>query len=187
METGVKAPACSKCGVPLVPTGWNSGTFTRCVSCGAEQWVEVFPALVRPPATGRNAEASVVTGESTCFYHDAKRAVVVCDACGRFLCALCDCVLHERHLCPGCLESGKKKGAIAQLETVRVLYGRQAFVLSLLPLFISGIAAIALALRHWKTPGSLVAPARWMFPTALVLGILQTLVFAGWFAYLILG
>jgi len=187
MNPAVKAPACSKCQAPLVPAACNSGDYARCVSCGAELWLEVFAAFVRPVAAGRAGEAVVVTGETACFYHDSKRAVVVCDACGRFLCALCDCVLQGQHLCPDCLESGKKKGAIEQLETVRVLYGRQAFMLSLLPLLVTGIAAIGLAARYWKAPGSLVAPHRWMLPAALVLGILQTLGFGIWIAYAVLS
>ncbi len=60
---------------------------------------------------------------------------------------------------------------------MRVLYSRQALLLAILPLFISGLAAIYIVLRHRHEPGSLVKPMRWAFPVALVLGSLQTLVF----------
>ena len=173
----VDLPACSKCRRPLPLPEFQLGTFAPCPSCGAELQVEVFPALARPLAQGRAGEARIVTGESPCFYHENKKAAAVCDACGRFLCGLCDCELAGRHYCPGCLESGRKKGSIEQLETSRPLYARQALVLAILPLFISGLAALFLAARHWKTPGSLVSPQRWTMPTALVLGIVQTVGF----------
>jgi hypothetical protein len=57
---------------------------------------------------------------------------------------------------------------------MRVLHSRQALVLSILPLFITGLAAIYIAIRYRKEPGSLVAPMRWAFTVALILGSLQT-------------
>ena len=141
----------------------------------------MFAALVRPIARGRAGEALVMTGESACYYHENKKAAAICDACGRFLCGLCDCELSGRHYCPGCIEAGKRKGTIEHLETVRPLYGRQALLLAIVPLLVTGLFAIYLAVRHRKTPGSLVSPQRWLMPTALVLGILQTLGFAGLF------
>lgn len=117
----------------------------------------------------------MVAGESACFYHDGRKAVTVCDACGRFLCGLCDCGLNGRHYCPPCLESGARKRTIEELESSRPLYGRQALVLAILPLFITGLAALFVVFRHWRTPGSLVHPQRWLMPTALVLASLQTL------------
>lgn len=154
------------------------GAFAPCPSCGAELQVEVFPALTRPLAQGHAGEALIVTGESPCFYHEHKKAAAVCDACGRFLCGLCDCELAGRHYCPGCLESGRKQGNIEQLETSRPLHARQALVLAILPLFITGLAALYLAVRHWKTPGSLVSPQPWVMPTALVLSLVQTIAFS---------
>ena len=116
-------------------------------------------------------------GESACFYHEGKKAVTVCESCGRFLCALCDCELNGQHLCPACLETGKKKGSIEQLANSRMLYGRQALMMALLPLFLTGLGALYLAIRYWKAPESLVQPRPWMMPTALVFAILQTLGF----------
>ena len=104
-----------------------------------------------------------------------KKAAVACDACGRFLCALCDCELNGRHYCPVCLEAGKRSENIRGLEEERFLYDRQAFVLAILPVFITGLAALYLTLRYWKAPGSLVSPSRWRMPAALTLGILQVL------------
>jgi hypothetical protein len=166
-------PACPKCRVTLGPAMFNLGRFARCPGCGSELWVEAFAALVRPIAKGSAGEVVLVPGESTCFYHENKKAVVVCDACGRFLCGLCDLDFHGQHLCPACLESGKKKKTIVQLEDWRFLHGRQALMLAILPLYLTGLAALFLCLRHWRTPGSLVRPARWQMPVALVLATIQ--------------
>ncbi len=168
---------CPKCGANLGNEFLNSHDLAPCSGCRAALQVEAFPALFRPVAAGRAAEFVLEEGQSSCFYHPQNKAVTPCDACGRFLCALCDCEIKGQHLCPGCLESGQKKRSIAALERVRVLYDRQALVLAILPLFISGIAAIYIALRYRKEPGSLVKPMRWAFPTALVLGSLQTAFF----------
>lgn len=177
MKAAVQLPACPKCRVHLGPGMFNLGQLVDCPSCRAPLWVEVFNAFLRPPSPAMVSEAVMVPGESACFYHEAKRAVVVCDGCGRFLCALCDCLLNGRHYCPPCLEAGEKKRVIATLEKSRPLYARQALILAILPLFISGLAAIFLAIRHWRTPGSLVQPRRWHMPVALALASLQTLGF----------
>ena len=168
---------CPKCKARLFEPVFNQPDLVPCPACATPLQIEIFPAFFRRVAPGRDAEAVMVEGESSCFYHAQKKAVVPCDACGRFLCALCDCEVKGRHLCPGCLESGQKKRNIQGLEKMRVLHSRQALLLAILPLFITGLAAIYVALRYRKEPGSIVAPMRWAFPTALVLGSLQTLAF----------
>jgi len=184
MSPVVNFPACPKCRATLGPGIYNLGQFARCPNCQAQLWVEVFGALFRPASSGAPGEAVIIPDESACFYHDAKKAVAVCDSCGRFLCALCDCVLNSRHYCPPCLESGDKKQRIEQLEKSRPLHGRQALFLAVLPFFITGLAALFLVLRHWKTPGSLVQPQRWLMPTALVFAGVQTLAYTALFVWL---
>jgi hypothetical protein len=144
----------------------------------------VFPALFRKQAPATAGEAVIIDGDSGCFYHPEKKAVLPCDACGRFLCALCDCELKGQHYCPACLQSGQRKQSIKGLEDVRVLYARQALVFSILPLFITGAAAVFMAIRYRKAPGSLVNPMRWAMPTALILGSLQTMGYLALFIYL---
>jgi hypothetical protein len=177
-------PSCSKCHSELPLSDFNRGTFSLCPGCKSPVRVEAFAALFRPPAKSSAGEFVMTDGESVCFYHENKKAAVVCDACGRFLCGLCDCLLHGRHLCPNCLETGRQKKTIASLDTVRPLYGYQAMLCALVPVFITGIAAIVIALRHWKSPGSIVRPQqRWQMPLALVLGSLQTLGFVALFFF----
>lgn len=166
-------PTCPKCRTALGSDLLNLGQFAPCPACGAQLQVEAFPALTRPIVQGNAGETSLVAGESTCFYHETKKAVVACDACGRFLCDLCDLDFESQHLCPACLEIGKRKKTIVHLEDWRPLYGRQALMLALVPLLATGLGALYLCIRHWKTPGSLVRPARWQMPVALALASLQ--------------
>jgi hypothetical protein len=174
---------CPKCSAGLLDGVFNRSDLAPCPACGASLQAEVFPAFFRPAAVGRGGEAILVEGESSCFYHPQKKAVIPCDVCGRFLCGLCDCEVKGQHLCPACLESGRKQSNIQGLEEVRMLHSRQALLLAVLPLFITGIAAIIYALGYRKEPGSLVQPMRWAFPVALILGSLQTLCFLALILY----
>src|SRR5580765_4769226 len=102
---------CPKCRTPLTAfQSFNQPDFLPCPYCDAPLQVEIFPAFFRPIAAGANAEALMLEGEASCFYHPQKKAVRPCDGCGRFLCALCDCELQGEHFCPACLEGGGKKG-----------------------------------------------------------------------------
>jgi hypothetical protein len=177
---------CPKCSATLAGEVFNQPEATPCPRCAAPLQVEVFPALFRRIAPGRDGELVMVEGESSCFYHPQKKAAVPCDVCGRFLCALCDCEVKGQHLCPSCLESGQRKRSIRGLEDMRVLHSRLALILSILPLFITGLAAIWVALRYRKEPGSLVQPMRWAFPVALILGSLQTLILLFWIVYAVI-
>jgi hypothetical protein len=135
-----------------------------------------FPALYRGIApTARSSGEIAMEGDSTCFYHPQKKAAIPCDGCGRFLCALCDIDFNGQHLCSTCLENGTRKKSIQNLEKSRKLNGRHAFVLGLLPLFITGPVVVYMAIRYWNAPGSMVSPRRWYTRAALVLGILQTI------------
>ena len=143
----------------------------------------VFPALFRPLTPGTAGEAVASDQESSCFNHPQKRAVVPCDSCGRFLCALCDLELDGRHLCPTCVESGAKKGKLANLQRERVLCDRMALMLAALPLLmwpvtvITAPATLYLVLRYWNAPRSITSVSRARFVVAAVLAALQIL---GW-------
>src|SRR5437764_15187514 len=154
---------CPKCRTPLTAIqSFTQPQFQPCPYCSAPLQVEIFPALFRPTATGRDAELLMVEGEASCFYHPLKKAVRPCDGCGRFLCALCDCELQGQHFCPGCLETGGKKGRIKNLENECVRYDKIALSVTLVSLAVFCLAiitapvAIYLALRSFKAPGSLV-------------------------------
>jgi hypothetical protein len=119
-------------------------------------------------------------GESACFYHAEKRAVVPCDQCGRFLCSLCNIELDGKHFCPACLETARNKGNIRVLERGRTRYDQIVWSLLIVPLPLCTMAApitasvaLALALWHWRSAPSLVANTRLRLVLALVLGVME--------------
>ena len=126
---------CPKCRGFLLEGVFNRQDLVPCPLCETLLEVEVFPAFFRRINPGKNAEALIVEGESSCFYHPEKKAVVPCGGCGRFLCALCDCELNGQHLCPSCLEAGRTKGKIkeAPRKSARVRYDRIALATVVFP------------------------------------------------------
>jgi hypothetical protein len=174
---------CPKCKTTLTETFVGRPDFVPCAGCAAPLQVEVFPAMFRRHTPGRDGEAVVLETEASCFYHPQKKAVLPCEGCGRFLCALCDCELHGQHFCPACLETGKKKGKIRRLENERVLYDDLALSLAVLPLvifyftLITAPIALYISIRYWNSPRSVVRHNHWRFVVAI---ILATLEMVGW-------
>jgi hypothetical protein len=174
---------CPKCQAWLLEGLFNQPELSPCPACGVPLQIEVFPALFRNQSVGRSGEAILVEGESSCFYHPQKRAVIPCQGCGRFLCALCDCELHGQHFCPACLETGKTKGKIKNLENQRVLYDSIALSLAVYPLLIfyftlvTAPAALFVAIRYWNAPRSIVHRTKARSVVAVLLASLQI---AGW-------
>jgi hypothetical protein len=144
--------------------------------------IDVFPAFLKEHRTGGSGEAAS-SDEASCYYHPNKKAVITCDHCGRFLCDLCDIQFGSEHICPTCLETGKKKGKIANLERERILYDRMALKLAIYPLLVFWLTIITaplslyLTIRHWRSPGSIVGGGRVRF---LIAGLLSILEIAGW-------
>ncbi len=165
MPAAAQPIACPRCRAVLGADFFNQPAWQPCPSCAAELRVEVFPALFRQETTVA-AERILTEGEASCFYHPEKKAAVVCDACGRFLCALCDVDFNGQHLCPSCLEAGRQKGKIAKLQNERTRHDRIALALALFPVIFfyltifSAPATLYYAIRHWKSPGSIVPHRR---------------------------
>ena len=175
--------ACTKCHVLLPTSFFNQPEPTDCPACAVPLQVEVFPALFRPFTPGKAGEPIVLDGESSCFYHPQKKAAALCSACGRFLCALCDCELGGQHICPGCLETGRQKGRITTLENHRTLYDSMALALAIYPLIIfyftiiTAPAALFIAIRHWNSPSGLIPRTKIRLVVAIVFALLEI---AGW-------
>jgi len=180
--------ACTKCRTPLPPVLYNTRDLRACPSCRTKLQVEVFPAVLRPPGPGSAGEAVVMDGEATCFFHATKRAVVPCDSCGRFLCAVCDVEMNGEHLCSLCIESGKKKGRMQKLENKRTLYDSLALAVAIIPIIIvwptivTAPIALYLAIRHWNAPSSMVPRTRWRSVLAIIIALLEI---GGWVAVII--
>jgi hypothetical protein len=179
---------CPKCKAALLQHAFNRDQFAPCASCGAPLQIEIFPALFRPLGTGHAGEVILTEGEASCFYHPQKKAVLPCEACGRFLCALCDCEHQGRHLCPSCLEAGRTKGKIESLEIKRTRYDNMAMALALLPLLIAYFTIITapmtlyVAIRYRTAPLGLTQRSRVKLVIAAVIATLQI---GGWVALLI--
>jgi hypothetical protein len=111
--------------------------------------------------------------EAGCFYHPAKKAAVACAACGRFLCALCDVEFNGQHLCPMCLEKGKTKRKIKNLENHRVCYDKIALFVALIsmlfiwPTLISAPIVLFMVIRYWNAPRSII-PRTWNAPRSII-------------------
>ena len=113
-----------------------------------------------------------------------KKAVIPCSACGRFLCALCDVEFNGRHLCPACLETGKRKRKIKNLENHRTLYDTTTLFLAILPMvfcfwvtLLTAPMVLFLVIRYWKAPTSIVPRTKIRFVSAFVIASLQIV---GW-------
>ena len=178
-------PACSQCSAPLTQHALQTGGSLRCPACQAQLELEVFPALHRPQTRGGTAERILVEGEAGCFYHPEKRAVIPCDACGRFLCTLCDLEFNNQHFCPNCLQARQNQEQMPELVNRRLLYDSSALLLTLLmTLFfcvwflwiVSAPVAIFLAVLSWKKPGSILHSNRWRAVLAIVLALIQLVI-----------
>ena len=174
---------CSRCNTPLPVEAFNTGETASCPGCQAKTLVTVFPALLREIASGRPAETLLVDTDASCFYHPQKKAEIACSNCGRFLCALCDVDLNGQHLCPPCIETGKQKGKMKNLENRRVLYDDIALSVAVVPMIIfyfsilTAPIALFVAIRYWNAPGSIVPRSKIRFILAIGIAILQLL---GW-------
>jgi len=174
---------CPACQAWLLDGVFNQPQLSPCPACGVPLQVEVFPALFRRINPGQSGEPIMIEGESSCFYHPQKKAVLPCQGCGRFLCALCDCELNGQHFCPACLETGKTKGKIKSLENQRTLYDSIALSLAVYPLLIfyftlvTAPVALFIAIRYWNAPRSIVRRTKIRYVAAIVLASAQV---AGW-------
>ena len=174
---------CSRCSTPLPLETFNTGEMTDCSGCQSKTMVTVFPALLRGIASGKPAEVLLVDTDASCFYHPQKKAEIACGNCGRFLCALCDVDLNGQHLCPRCIETGKQKGKMKNLENRRILYDDIALSLAVVPMIIfyfsllTAPIALFIAIRYWNAPGSIVARSKIRFVVAIGIATLQLL---GW-------
>jgi hypothetical protein len=167
----------------------NQSTLIPCPACHGPLQVETFPALFRQNLRGELGTAALMDDESTCFNHPEKQAVIPCQNCGRFLCALCDCELGGEHFCPSCLEAGRTTRKIKSLENQRTLYDSIALTLAIAPIFtiyftlITAPMSLYVAIRHWNAPRSIVHPTRARSILAIIIASLQVV---GWVSIFIL-
>ena len=94
--------------------------------------------------------------------------------------------LHGQHLCPSCVEAGRRKGTLTTLESRRVLWDSIALSVAVLPVAtlafwwascVTAPAAIVLAIIGWRKPPSLAPRSKFRFIAAIAFSVL---VLAGW-------
>ena len=181
------AAACPGCQATLTSSFCNTLEPVSCPACDARIQLHIFPAFFKNAATGQTGETILEDGVASCFYHDTKKAVVHCDACGRFLCALCDLELEGGHFCPSCLQAGRTKSKLPQLESRRTLHDSTALSLGLIPIFwfvgfITAPIALYLAILSFFRPSSIVPRTRIRAWVAILVALAQ-IVFWGWVSY----
>ena len=178
--------SCGACGTPVRAEMLSPVGGAACGKCGAPTELHVFPALWREH--GVNAgERLIIHDDSACFHHPEKRATIVCEGCGRFLCALCDIDYQGKHLCSGCVERGV---ADTGKETFRANYTR----FDRIALLLAGIAlvppfwyfaiflapgALFLAIKNWNEPISAAPRGRGRFVVAIALAVLELMLLLG--------
>ncbi len=172
---------CGKCATSLSVPADSAQLSVACPSCEAESSVNIFEALFRAIQPGGAGEAVLTETESNCFYHSDKKASAICDACGRFLCALCDIDFAGRHLCPTCLETGEKKEKLDTLKRECTRHDVIALTLAVVPMFLfmfptmfTAPVTVYYVVRYWKEP-RIVPYNRWRFLVALIIAVLQIL------------
>jgi len=182
--------SCTHCHAPILAGYYNTPGFIPCPSCHVPVKIDVFPAFYHGLRPGKEGE-TLIDDQASCFYHPQKKAVIPCDHCGRFLCALCDVELSGKHLCPACVEKGKKKGRIINLDRHRLLYDGTALRLALLPMItvwltiITAPITIYLSIRHWNSPMSVIRRTKVRFILAVVISGLQILAWTTGIVYFV--
>lgn len=151
-----------------------------CPTCATGLSVTLFPALFRSQATIDTQSLAAAEGEASCYEHAGKRAVALCNRCGRFLCALCEVEVDAKIWCPTCLTSGDPRNQIQALEKQRTLFDSIALALATLPILLffypsifTAPVVVYLAIRYWKKPSSLIPRGKWRFVVALVVVLLE--------------
>ena len=176
---------CDKCQQQLPGAIANLTEPAACPSCRALLTVHVFPAFLRPVVRGRSSETLASQEEAGCFYHPHKKAVVPCEDCGRFLCALCDLEIDGRHICPACVEIARQGGKSLRTSGQRTLHDQVALTLAALGPAIIGWGSIIAApitlfmvVRYWNEPAR--SPVPRTRARLIVAGSLALLEIAGW-------
>jgi hypothetical protein len=154
--------ACPKCRTIQPIEQVNTGRLSPCPACAVSLRIDVYNAFLHTDDEGRLAEVVFNLGQAECYYHPGKAAEVPCSSCGRLLCPVCRVDLDSRILCMNCLQSGRDKQKITELQNKHPLYDSIAMMLSFfggLMIFsipLTAPAAIYFCVRHWRTPSPIL-------------------------------
>lgn len=180
---------CGACAFPIPPQNWNAGGAVPCPVCARNVEVLMFAAAARPHVD--DAPEPVVTAEeASCYYHAGSRAAVPCDACGRFLCGLCDIPFEAGHYCPQCFEQGKDEALERATISERVNFDSIGLALVTLPMLLCWLplittpVALFFAIRSWNQPSLVIERSRWRQWLTLGIAAVQLIAVAGLIFYI---
>ena len=183
-------PRCGACEAALaLPEAAGAGTLA-CPICRQASRAWLFPALHRESRADAG-QRLLEEGQSSCMAHPQKQAVAVCDACGKFLCALCDVEWNGEHLCTACIQHRKQSDHEGAHQTSYIHYDSVALgivLLSLLMMSFFGLGGLIapvtlyVAWRYWRVPWRPVPHRKWRMALAV---LLATLIFVGWLGILV--
>jgi hypothetical protein len=178
MQLAPEQLVCSRCNTPIPAADWNR-EHAFCAACRAPLSAMVFPAFFSKLETPSRGTPVLEAGESSCFYHPQKRAVVPCDRCGRFLCSLCQVEFMGQNWCAGCIYAGSQKGQLAHLDSHRTLYDNLTLMLATLPVLlffftiITAPVTLYMTARYWRAPSSILPRTKIRFYIAALLATVQ--------------
>lgn len=179
---------CGTCESTLAAPFHPGGGSIPCPVCGIASRAWVFPALFQQPESD-TGQRLLEEGQSSCMNHPDKQAVAVCDACGKFLCALCDVDWGGEHLCTACIQHRKASDHEGAYQSTYIHYDSVALFIVLLSLGmmsffgLGGLLApvvVYVAWRHWRTPWRPVPFRRWPMMVAV---LLANLIFVSWIGF----
>ena len=169
---------CPSCRTPIPAEAAADEKFYPCARCETQLEVHAFPALNRQPVVTPVAQV-LLEGEASCFNHPQKKAVIACQSCGRFLCALCDVEIGGVHRCPACLEAGRRSQRADILETRVIRYDRIALALTTVTILmwpimiVSAPAALFLVIKYWNKRSTVLPAPRLGYVIAGILALAE--------------
>ncbi len=182
---------CGNCSTWMTLPLIDSSPSGECPRCKSAVSANAFPALLKVEV-GKKGQDVVVDGESGCFYHPNKKAVVACDGCGRFLCDLCSIDWSGRRLCPSCVSGGVGSGKIEETAAKHYYYDSIALFIALISMFfwivsfLTAPVVIYICIRYWKKQDSFVGRTKIRFVAAMAIALL-TLALWGVYAIRVFG
>jgi len=106
---------------------------------------------------------------------------------------VCDVVIHNQHICPGCIGSNKNDTKLTQFQSRRIMHDNITMMLALTPLVFGWLgvlvapAALVYGIIRWRAPGSLVPRSKVRFVLAMLVALLSILGVGSIIVAMILG
>ena len=185
---GIMTISCAKCQHHLPEDLLFEGGSVTCPSCRAAQTVTLFPVF-KNPSVDETSSAPVFEGDAACYYDPDKRAVAVCDDCGRFISDFHRVILDSEHTtCLACLSEARHPKSKTLTQTQRTVHDNFALSLAVVPpmtlmgiyvMPFTALAALYLVIRYWKSgSNSFVPRGRKRFVIAAIIALLELILVA---------